>query len=87
MQFSPISCHLIPLRSKYSPQHPVLTHSVYVRLLVSEKGTRINRRKSAYIMKQLERSERMTESPDRNAEDVGEIRRTDGGNIFNFYRN
>jgi hypothetical protein len=24
MQFSPISRHFIPLRSKYSPQHPVL---------------------------------------------------------------
>jgi hypothetical protein len=23
MQFSPLSCHLIPLRSKYSPRHPV----------------------------------------------------------------
>jgi hypothetical protein len=22
MQFSPISCHFIPLWSKYSPQHP-----------------------------------------------------------------
>jgi hypothetical protein len=26
MQFSPTSCHLIPLGSKYSPQHPVLKH-------------------------------------------------------------
>jgi hypothetical protein len=26
MQFSPISCHFISLRSKYSPQHPVLKH-------------------------------------------------------------
>jgi hypothetical protein len=25
-QFSPPSCHLIPLRSKYPPQHPVLKH-------------------------------------------------------------
>jgi hypothetical protein len=24
MQFSPITRHLIPLRSKYPPQHPVL---------------------------------------------------------------
>jgi hypothetical protein len=24
MQFSPTSCHFIPLRSKYSPKHPVL---------------------------------------------------------------
>jgi hypothetical protein len=26
MQFSPISRHFIPLRSKYSPQHPVFKH-------------------------------------------------------------
>jgi hypothetical protein len=26
MQFSPPFCHLTPLRSKYSPQHPVLKH-------------------------------------------------------------
>jgi hypothetical protein len=26
MQFSPLSRHFIPLRTKYSPQHPVLEH-------------------------------------------------------------
>jgi hypothetical protein len=26
MQFSPLSCHFIALRSKYIPQHPVLKH-------------------------------------------------------------
>jgi hypothetical protein len=26
VQFSPTSCHIISLRSKYSPQHPVLKH-------------------------------------------------------------
>jgi hypothetical protein len=26
MQFSPNSCHFISLRSKYSPQYPVLKH-------------------------------------------------------------
>jgi hypothetical protein len=26
MQFPPLSCHFIPLRTKYSPQHPVLKH-------------------------------------------------------------
>jgi hypothetical protein len=26
MQFSPTSCHFIPLRSKYSPEHSVLKH-------------------------------------------------------------
>jgi len=27
MQFSPFWCYFLSLRSKYSPQHPVLTHS------------------------------------------------------------
>jgi len=26
MQFSPLTCHLVPLRPKYSPQHPILKH-------------------------------------------------------------
>jgi hypothetical protein len=26
MQSSPVSRHFLPLRSKYSPQHPVLRH-------------------------------------------------------------
>jgi len=26
MQSSPASCHILPLSSKYSPQHPVLKH-------------------------------------------------------------
>jgi hypothetical protein len=26
MQLSPFLCHLVPLRSKYSPQHPILKH-------------------------------------------------------------
>jgi hypothetical protein len=34
MQLSPSSRHLIPLRSKYSPQHPVLIH-LSLRLLVA----------------------------------------------------
>jgi uncharacterized membrane protein (DUF106 family) len=37
MQFSPTSCHFITLRSKYSPQQPVLlTPSDYVSFLISE---------------------------------------------------
>jgi hypothetical protein len=37
MQFSPISRHLIPLRSKNSVQHPVLNHPQYMVLpLMSE---------------------------------------------------
>jgi hypothetical protein len=27
MQFSPTSCHFIPLRSKYSPKRPALKHT------------------------------------------------------------
>jgi hypothetical protein len=27
MQFSPLSCYLVPLRTRYSPQHPILRHS------------------------------------------------------------
>jgi hypothetical protein len=37
-QFSPTSCHFISLRSKYSPQHPVLKHPVYVPPLMSERN-------------------------------------------------
>jgi hypothetical protein len=29
MQSSPTSCHLLPLKSKYSPQNPVLTLTLY----------------------------------------------------------
>jgi len=29
-QSSPISRHFLPLRSKYSPQHPVLKHTQFV---------------------------------------------------------
>jgi hypothetical protein len=30
MKFSPLSCHFITLRSKYSPQHLVLKHSLSI---------------------------------------------------------
>jgi hypothetical protein len=36
MQFSPISLHFISLRTKYSPQHPVLKHPQYVPPLMWE---------------------------------------------------
>jgi hypothetical protein len=29
MLFSPASCHFIPLRSKYSPEHSVLKHTQF----------------------------------------------------------
>jgi hypothetical protein len=37
MQFSPISRHLISLRSKYSPQHPVLKHLLSMFLPYSKR--------------------------------------------------
>jgi hypothetical protein len=39
MQFSPTSCHFIPLRSKYSPQHPVLKHPQSVVCILEYKFT------------------------------------------------
>jgi hypothetical protein len=36
MQFSPTSYHFIPLRSKYSPQQPVLKYPQSVLSLISE---------------------------------------------------
>jgi hypothetical protein len=37
MQFSPTSCHFTSLRTKYSPQHPVLKKpAVYVPPLMSQ---------------------------------------------------
>jgi hypothetical protein len=36
MQFSPLSRHLVDLRSTYPPQHPVLKLPVYVPPLMSE---------------------------------------------------
>jgi hypothetical protein len=32
VQLSPFPCYFIPLRSKYSPQHPVLKHPQSVLL-------------------------------------------------------
>jgi hypothetical protein len=32
MQFSPYTRHLIPFRSKYPPQHPVLKHPQFMLL-------------------------------------------------------
>jgi hypothetical protein len=34
MQLTPFTRHLIPLRSKYPPQHPVLKHSQSMRVTV-----------------------------------------------------
>jgi hypothetical protein len=36
IHFYPTSYHFVPLRSKYSPQHPVLKHPVYVPPLMPE---------------------------------------------------
>jgi hypothetical protein len=37
MQFSPASCNVTPLRSKYSPKHPVLKHSQSVFFRLDER--------------------------------------------------
>jgi hypothetical protein len=29
MQFIPVSCHAVPLRSKYDPKHPVLKQAQF----------------------------------------------------------
>jgi hypothetical protein len=39
MQFSPISYHIIPLRSKYSPQHPVLKNLQSMCLLWYQRAS------------------------------------------------
>jgi len=38
MQSSPASCHFLPLRSKYSPQYPVLKSSTCVFPLCERPG-------------------------------------------------
>jgi hypothetical protein len=43
MQFSPTSRHFIPLRSKYSPQHPVLKHPPSMFLNVRDQVSHPNR--------------------------------------------
>jgi hypothetical protein len=43
MQFSPTVYHFIPLRSKYSPQHPALKHpQVYISFLISETNFNVS---------------------------------------------
>jgi len=37
MQFSPASRHFLPLRSKYSPQHPAVRHNLCTSLSVTEE--------------------------------------------------
>jgi hypothetical protein len=47
MQFSPISSNLIPLRSKHSPQHPVLKHpeSMFLPYIQTPRFTLIQNRR------------------------------------------
>ena len=33
MLFSPFPCYLVPLRPKYSPQHPILNHGTYTHVI------------------------------------------------------
>jgi hypothetical protein len=54
MQFSPFSSHLIPLRSKYPPQHPVLKHPVYVPPLMSETKFSFLILKKIFFLKYIE---------------------------------
>jgi hypothetical protein len=37
-QFSPLFCHFLPLRSKYSPQRPVLKHLQSTRAVCKVRG-------------------------------------------------
>jgi hypothetical protein len=43
MQFSPTFCHFISLRSKYSPQHPVLKHPQPMFLPLCQKTSFTNK--------------------------------------------
>jgi hypothetical protein len=50
VQFSITSYHFIPLRSKNSPQHPVLNHpSVYVPSLMTETTFHIHTKPQAKL--------------------------------------
>jgi hypothetical protein len=49
MHFFPPSCHFIPLRSKYSPKHPVLKHPQKERL--SSSNIYINGQTKKTILK------------------------------------
>jgi hypothetical protein len=49
MQFSPVPCYFMPLGSKYSPQHPVLTypqpvlnHKLQLQVVVKQKTKKKN---------------------------------------------
>jgi hypothetical protein len=35
MKFSPLPCYLVPLRPKYSPQHPILNHPQTTQLTLA----------------------------------------------------
>jgi hypothetical protein len=37
MKFSPLPCYLIPLRPKYSPQHPILKHTILNTLINTDR--------------------------------------------------
>jgi hypothetical protein len=51
-RFSPSSCHFIPLRSKYSPQHPVLKHhrSMFLYVNAREQVSRPYKTKGKIIV-------------------------------------
>jgi len=37
MQFTPLPCYLVPLRTTYLPQHPILKHPQPIFILQSER--------------------------------------------------
>jgi hypothetical protein len=59
MQFSPTSCHFIPLWSKYSPQHPVFKHPQST-FEIWYKFTEIPEERNAPISSVEESAERTT---------------------------
>jgi hypothetical protein len=42
MKFSPLSCYLVPLRPKYSPQHPILKHTQPIFVMYVDLSARLS---------------------------------------------
>jgi hypothetical protein len=51
MQSSPASCHFLPLRSKYSPQHPVLRHHQSVSFPQDERYSFTSEQHDSYSLR------------------------------------
>jgi hypothetical protein len=67
MQFSPTSHHVIPLRSKYSPQHPVLKHpqSMFLPECQTPSSTPIQNHRQTFTLLDSRREDKRfrTKSP------------------------